>query len=250
MTPESRNRIRAIVLTTQRTGSTFLIECLASHPDIETAGEILIGAPDKAAPLRSRRFRTLAKTLRFVRSGAWMPARRMEAFFSGGLARVRVFKAMYNHLSNPFALEYLRRRTDIKILHLRRYNLLKMYVSQQLMSGARRVQSSTPIAVKRIRINPADALAAMRRSRRRYEHFEALFGSHARLQLRYEELINAQSLKPAIADSICDFLEVGRAPMRSQLIKVNPDALADIVVNYDEVASAVSDTEFADLLDS
>jgi hypothetical protein len=33
------------------------------------------------------------------------------------------------------------------------------------------------------------------------------------------------------------------------LIKVNPDSLRDIVVNYDELAAAVSATEFAELLE-
>ena len=43
------NRIRAVILTTQRTGSTSLVECLGSHPEIECASEILVGDPDVPA---------------------------------------------------------------------------------------------------------------------------------------------------------------------------------------------------------
>ena len=46
-------RTRAVILTTQRTGSTFLVECLDSHPAIHCAGELLNGQPDtQIAPPR------------------------------------------------------------------------------------------------------------------------------------------------------------------------------------------------------
>jgi hypothetical protein len=38
-------------------------------------------------------------------------------------------------------------------------------------------------------------------------------------------------------------------PLPSRLMQVNPDNLADFVVNYDELASYFSGTEFVDLLD-
>jgi LPS sulfotransferase NodH len=249
MTNTDRDRTRAILLTTQRTGSTFLIECLGSHPDIESVGELLIGSPEKRGPIKTRRFRTLAKTLQFARSGAWMPRHRMESFFTGGVAKVRLFKAMYNHISNPLTLGYLRRHTEIRILHLRRNNLLKVYVSKLLMTEGKRVRSSGPVAVSKVHVDPVAALAAVRKTRDQYEHFETVFGAHRRLQLVYENLIEAQTLNPLVSSAICDFLEIERVPMRSRLMKVNPDCLADFVVNYDELASYFSGTEFVDLLD-
>jgi LPS sulfotransferase NodH len=168
-------RIRAILLTTQRTGSTFLIESLNSHPQIETRGELLIGVPEKRQILTKGRLRPLAKFWRFARSGAWMPRRHIERFFNEGKAPVRLFKAMYNHLSNPLALNYLRDCTDIRVLHLRRHNVLKMHVSRKLMDSGKRVQSWKPIAGAQIRIDPTEALESMRRARRQYQHFEKVF---------------------------------------------------------------------------
>jgi len=246
---QSGERIRAIVLTTQRTGSTFLIHCLDSHPDIETTGELLIGAPIKKVPLTKGRLRRLAKFWRFARSGALTPRRHMNNFFNGGQARVRLFKAMYNHIANPITLGYLRERSDIRILHLRRHNLLKMHVSRKLMSFGRRVQSLQPVAAAQVRIDPAEALATMRNARHQFQHYEQVFAAHSRLQLVYEDLIAEQTLEPNISAAICDFLGVHRAVLTSGLVKMNPDPLSTIVTNYDELARVISATEFSDLLD-
>lgn len=247
--PRGAERTRAVILTTQRTGSTSLVVSLGSHPDIECAGEILIGAPDTPKPQVRGRFKTIVRIGKIIASGAWMPARRMERFYAGGTARVRAFKVMYNQLTNPFALRYLQGDPTIRVLHLRRDNLLKVHVSRLLMGKRERVQATAPVEAVRTHVDPGEAIAAMRRARKRHEHFEALFGGHARLQLTYESLFEGQGLSEATTSVICDFLGVPRHPMRSKLTKLNPESLRDMVTNYDELAAAVARTEFAEFLD-
>lgn len=242
------NRIRAVILTTQRTGSTSLVVSLGSHPDIECAGEILIGAPDTPTPQIRGRFKLVARIGNIIRFGAWMPGRRMEGFYAGGSARVRAFKVMYNQLANPFALRYLQNDPTIRVLHLRRHNLLKVHVSRLLMGKRERVQATGPVDAVRTHVDPDAAIAAMRKARARYERFEALFGGHPRLQLTYESLFEGQGLSEATTAAICDFLGVSRHPMRSKLTKLNPESLQDMVTNYDELSAAIARTEFAEFL--
>ena len=242
-------RIRAVILTTQRTGSTSLVVSLGTHPEIECAGEILIGAPDAPRPPVRGRFKAVAKIVNIFKSGAWLPARRMEGFYSGGSARARVFKAMYNQLANPFALRYLKDDRTIRILHLRRENLLKVHVSRLLMGKRERVQATAPVDAVRTHVGPREAITAMRRARERYERFEAQFDDHPRLQLTYESLFDGQELSAGTTAAICEFLAVARHPMRSNLTKLNPESLRDMVTNYDELAAAVARTEFANMLD-
>ena len=242
-------RTRAVVLTTQRTGSTFLVDCLASHPQIECAGEILIGLPDTPRPQYRGALRPVVKLARFAWSGAWLPGLRMERFYSRGTAEVRVFKAMYNHLANPFTLRYLRQHREIRILHLQRHNLLKVHVSKLLMPKRARVQADRPVEIVRIHVDPAEAVAALRRARSQHERFDRLFEDHARLPITYEELFDRQYLRADTAAKVCDFLGVERYPMQSHLVKLNPESLRDIVTNYEELAAAVSRSEFADMLD-
>lgn len=242
-------RIRAVILTTQRTGSTSLVGCLGSHPEIECASEILVGDPDIPARRKGGRFKRVVKLANFITSGAIFPARRMHDYFAGGSARVRMFKVMYNQLANPFALRYLKEHEDIRIVHLRRHNLLKVHVSKLLMPKRSRVQVVAPVDVVQIRVNPAEAIASMRKTRELYERHERLFARHPRLPLTYEELFDGQHLQATTAARVCEFLDVAPFPMKSSIIKLNPESLREMVTNFQELAEAVSRTEFADMLD-
>ena len=244
--------IRAIILTTQRTGSTFLVGALQAHPDVNCITELLVGAHlEPPAFLRTSRLGT--KAARFLMSGGWHPTRAIRRFYASSDKPVSVFKAMYNQVSVPWTLRYLTRETDIRVLHLSRRNLLKMHVSQLLMPTRRNLiwepHTTEPLPPVRTHVDPAVALEQMRRARADYEHFEELFRAHRRLPLVYEDLIEGQRVRPSEGRRICDFFGIPDRPMHASLIKMNPESLKAMVSNYDELASALSGSEFASLLD-
>jgi LPS sulfotransferase NodH len=244
-------RMRAIILTTQRTGSTFLVSCLRSHPDINCITELLVGA-HLEPPAMFRSSRVLTKASRFIMSGGWYPTRAIRRFYASSDKPVTVFKIMYNQASIRPTLNYLTRDKAIRVLHLRRRNLLKMHVSQLLMPKKRNAiwepHTTEPLPPVTTRVDPAAALEQMRRAREQYDFFERAFAGHPRLRLVYEDLIEDQRLRPAEGRRICDFLGVSYRPMHSSFIKLNPDSLEAMVTNYDELASAFTKTEFADHL--
>lgn len=240
--------IRAVILTTQRTGSTFLMECLGSHPEIHCADEILNGQPDSRIPPARGPFRHFIKFARIARTGAWLPAFRLEQFYGRGRSRVRCFKAMYNQLARPLVLRYLLSHDEIRVIHLSRQNLLKVYVSTLLMQKRRVLQATRPVAPVWIRVDPHKAVVFMRTARARYERYEALFARHSRLSVTYESLFDGVRLRAATASRICDFLGVSRHPMQSAIVKLNPSSLREMVTNYDELAEAVTRSEFAEML--
>ena len=127
---------KAIILTTQRSGSTFLVECLESHPEVFCLGEMLAGG-HVWVPNWVYRWRYAKKAYRYLRSGAFLPIRMMNRHFARTNRPVLCFKAMYNHICPPWTVGYLREHTEIRILHLRRHNLLKQYVSHVLLSVKR-----------------------------------------------------------------------------------------------------------------
>ena len=238
-------RVHAVILTTQRTGSSSLVECLASHPHIECAREILEGQPDDLSHVYRGPFRRVAKLYRILRTGAWRPTHRIESYFAGGSAKVRMFKVMYNQLERPFALKYLLEHDDVRIIHLRRLNLLKVYVSALLMPKRRELQATAPVEPIRTYVDPARAIESMRQAIARYELYEKIFGRHPRITVAYESLFDGQELQPETGRRICEFLGVEPRPMRSTLVKVNPESLRDIVTNCDELFAALAKTEFA-----
>lgn len=243
---------KAIILTTQRTGSTFLVACLNSHPEVSCIGEMLSGghvwAPDFV--FRSR-FAT--KAYRYLTSGAVFPTRMMDKYFARRDRPVMAFKAMYNHMRPPWTIRYLREHTEIRILHLRRHNLLKQYVSRQLLAVRRdkvwQPHAIAPVTPASVLVSSDSALRYMRRIRAEYEAHERLFSQHARLQLCYETMIGEKTLRPEVAKEVCNFLLINQHPMHSDLIKMNPEQLRSMVTNYDELAAEIRTTEFADLLD-
>jgi LPS sulfotransferase NodH len=243
---------KAIILTTQRTGSTFLVECLDSHPEVRCLGEMLAGGhfwvPDVVY-----KSRYATKAYRYLRSGAWYPTRMMTRYFARGDRPVMAFKAMYNHIRPAWTLRYLRKHTEIRILHLRRHNLLKQYVSNLLLSVKRdkpwQPHATAPVTPASIHVSSDAALAYMRRIRAEYDAHEQLFSSHQRLPLTYETMIDGQFLQKDVARAVCAFLGIAEHPMRSKLVKMNPVRLQEMVRNYDELAAAIRGTEFADLVD-
>jgi hypothetical protein len=250
--PTRNSPARAIILTTQRTGSTFLVGCLKSHPDVHCETEILVGAQlEPPSFLRTSRFGT--KASRFLMSGGWYPTRAIRRFYAASDKPVSVFKAMYNQVAVPWTLRYLQRETDVAILHLSRRNLLKMYVSQLLMPTRRNriwePHTTEPLPPVTTRVDPSAALEHMRRARADYERFERLFSGHRRLPLVYEDLIDGQRLRADQGRRICDFFGIPDRPMQSSLVKMNPESLQAMVTNYDEMADAIARTEFAELLD-
>jgi len=246
---QESSRVRAIILTTQRSGSTFLVDCLRSHPEVECAGEILNGQPDNPRPAYRGPFRQTLKALRILRTGAWRAGNFMDAYFKRGSARVRCFKAMYNQLARPFAKRYLVENEDIRVIHLRRHNLLKVHVSTLLMNERKQLQATSETETVWIRVNPRAAIASMRMARERYESYDRAFERHPRLQVSYENLIDRNGITEDARCRICAFLGIAQLPMASPLVKLNPESLREMVTNYDELAEAISRTEFASMLE-
>jgi hypothetical protein len=244
---------RAIILTTQRSGSTFLEDALERHPEVKCYGEILIAGNNTHVPKWLFKYRFPAKLYRFIVGGAWLPVRVMNEFYSRGDQRVKIFKAMYNHIANPWTLGYLERNTDIRILHLRRHNVLKQYVSRLLLAKPRtkrwQPHSTKPVPAVGTFVDPQAALRYMRATRAQYEHYERVFAAHQRLPLVYEEMIAGQGMSPDVEERVCEFLGISVQGLKSPLVKLNPDSLRQIVTNYEAVAKVIQVTEFADLLD-
>lgn len=216
-------------------------------------GELLINGINVRAPQVLMNWRYAAKLYRFVAGGAWFPTNLMDRFFAIEDKPVRVFKAMYNHLRYPGTLNYLRNDADLRVIHLRRRNLLKMYVSMLLLSKKRlkkwQPHTIAPVPVVSTTVSAKAALKYMRRAQALYERYEALFAGHPKISLTYEDMLENGTLSPAVADQLCDFLGVSRQPMSSPLVKINPDDLRAMIANYEEVALVLRRSEFSHLLE-
>jgi hypothetical protein len=246
--------LKAVIIASQRSGSTFLVQCLDSHPQIRCFHEILAGAlcSRRDVPEKIDRFRILRKIWQYTASGAWRPAALLDGFYARGEAPVMAFKAMYNHLGDPRTRRYFGHHTEIRVIHLRRDNLLKQYVSK--ISAQKRFaggpwSTTRSLSVLSLRISPERAIKEMQRMRDLFQKHEQLFSRHSKIELVYETMIDGQYLSDETTIAIADLLELNPAPMRATSVKANPDKLELLIENYDQVVHELRGTEFERFLD-
>lgn len=248
--------IRAIILTSQRSGSTFLGNCLDAHPDIRWYGEVLNGN-NHTPPRLLVQSKYAAKAYMYIAARGWRPVAILKDHFARPDAPVIVVQAMYNRVDKESVRRFLQQNPDIRIIHLRRDNLLKQYVSKALLKRKRgpkerpwRQHVIAPVAPVAIRISPRKAIQGMRQVRAYFDEFENFLASHRKIELIYEVMINGQKLTRESWEALSDLLEVEPAEnVASVLVKMNPSNLRPMVENYDELAAALRGTEFERFLD-
>jgi LPS sulfotransferase NodH len=247
---------KAIILTSQRSGSTFLASCLDAHPQIRCYGEVLNGS-SYMPPKVLLNYKYPTKAYRYIAAGGWNPVAILKTYFRSTVAPVIVVQAMYNRIDKRSVRRYLQENTDIRIIHLRRDNLLKQYVSKALLSRKRGTKErpwqphvAKPVPPVSIYISPQKAIEAMRQVSAYFDEFEGFLSKHRKIELVYEQMINGQQLTVGAWSALSELLEVEPAEnVSSVLVKMNPSDLRPMVENYEEVAEALKGTEFERFLD-
>lgn len=89
----------------------------------------------------------------------------------------------------------------------------------------------------------------MRRVRALFNEFELFLSGHRKIELVYEQMINGQSLSQTAWAAVSELLEIEPAEIASDQVKLNPTTLRPMVENYDELAEALTGTEFERFLD-
>jgi hypothetical protein len=257
--------MRSIILASQRSGSTFLAKCLNNHSQARCPNAELLLPNDWADRLRF--LRQAGKDLdRYFTQGLippkvldahrrnkppWAP---WEELDDQELAPVMVAKIMHNQmLGSPSLDHYVLSDTDIRVIHLRRGNLLKQHVSNMLTRRSKELSrpphATGPVRAAAIRIRPRVAIWHMRVVRALHNWYSRRLSRHPKIELVYETLIEANRLSDRSSTLICELLHLEPEPLSAGLVKVNPDSLRDIVTNYAELAQALTGTEFEEFLE-
>jgi LPS sulfotransferase NodH len=239
-----------VVLTFPRSGSTWLMSTLDSHPRITAYDELFLGAegvqprpadvPDFASYLA--RVPGPARRLGPLHRAAYLRAVFRER---AGIEAVG-FKLMYGQArANPGLLPLFAVRR-VRAVHLIRANLLDAVVSYEAgrASGVFHRQPGDPATDMRIRLD-----AAGLRSRLGYMEWDV---SRARvwleryrlprLEISYEELVGRHD---ETLSAICSFLGVEEdVELHSTYVPIRQGAKLDLVENVDEVRAALAGTRF------
>lgn len=213
-----RDFTRFIILSRSRTGSNLLASLLNSHPNVVVDGEIL-GRLDGRDPRR-------------VLGGVFGR--------QGRMVQARGFKIFYYHPvdgSGEPIWEMLTADPELRVLHLKRKNLLRVLVSRKI-AEARGLWSSEHGRSERSReakgvFVRADEIRRVFDQTREWERWgDARFAQHSIHNLYYEDLGRDPD---ATLEPVLEWFDLPPAQLSTDFRRQNPEPLGRLIVNFDEL---------------
>jgi LPS sulfotransferase NodH len=221
---------RFAIVGNARTGSNYLLDGLKSSPSIRMYHEIFAGHNRRAG----QDFSSLLSTV--------------FQYESRSIQMVG-FKVFYNHLSEE-EWQRLQACRDLQIIHLTRRNRLRTVISLEIAfktgQWTQSVRAGRP-REKQVVLEPSKLIKRLEQIESGEAAARSRFCDRPILEIVYEELVQSP---PEVFASVGAYLGVdGIDPGQIRLKRQNPEALRQLIVNYDEVAAALSSTRFAEYLE-
>jgi LPS sulfotransferase NodH len=246
-----------VVLSTQRSGSTWVVDMLNSHPRVLAQSELFMHGGDGHPKWGGDRDLLYWQTFIADKGGGrvarpyWLWHYLGRAFSARPGIDAVGFKLMYSQLtriSKPLMPALWLKRA--RIIHLMRRNALDVVLSKEAgeaRKGVLHARDGEDVEAVRLRLD-TDTLV-----RRLTLHERAVAGARVRFKrvgVPYQEVVYEDLVanEQAGFDDLFRFLEVEPQQVSSSLQKVNPTAHEELIENYGEVRDALAETEFATLL--
>lgn len=245
-----------VLLSTQRSGTSWFMDRLTKHPGVGGYGEVLLpgvtGRPNWPAGAADRPF--LAGYVNERRAGP--PPGLSHCYLFGYLdhlyeprrdLRAIGFKLMYSHvLRYPEILIYLRVR-GVRVIHLIRGNLLDIFLSREAMAKRRTVHawSDRQRTEVQLELDTTALVAQLRRLDREQRIARALLRG---LGLQTQEVVYETLLgDDAPLYGTLSFLgiqDTAVTELCSELLKLARAPHRESITNYDEVQACLRGTKY------
>jgi len=222
--------VKFIVISRSRTGSTLLINLLNSHPNICAEGEVF----------------------KFMNGDS--QNKRWSEFFSkkNKTSKAVGFKLFYYHPidSNDNSVwDEIVKNTDVKIIHLVRNQMLETYVSKLIAektnNWSQRGGKAKSLAEKSVNVDIKECIKEFEQIASWENDTRSMFGNHPFFELSYEELIGKREM---MMNEVSNFLDVKKFNFKSKLKKQNPENLSKLILNFKELETALTNTQYEYLL--
>lgn len=235
-----------IILTSQRSGSTYFTHLIGSHPNVIAYGESLneygIGWGKQKSGIQAQK----------RKQGFWLPIRNLSprlflnlAIFHAYPSNIHAvgFKLMYSQiLFFPQVIQYLKQE-NVRIIHLKRYNLLEMYVSLKRSEVSDTWHTTNAIEAPDVRLylDPNKCHEYFVRIHSLQQKYNSIVPYRNMLSLSYEDLMEN---KTKLLNDVQEFLNLRNALLSSRFQKMNRLSLEDCVINYTELKHAFQRTQW------
>jgi LPS sulfotransferase NodH len=248
---DTEKTIPFVILTSPRSGSTWLVSLLNQMQDTTTFGELFL--PRKHSSKWDAEF----AYPRFVEvrppDGQTRPAevfKYLDALYRkpGAVG----FKLMYSHLRRyPELLAYFLIHR-VRVVHLLRKNPLDLLISRALkrkLQQAHRLANEPPVEGLQIELNTETLIKKLQIKQRKIKRAQMLLrfsGLHS-IEIGYEDL----QKDPSVFQELCRFLliETDRVMPESRFPKVRRGSQGQVIKNYSEVKKVLEGTHFLSYLE-
>lgn len=236
-----------IVLTRARSGSNFLISLLQSHPSIRAFEEIF---PRKETKIHwgYAQYPYSSEVLKMRKEE---PVKFLDKVvfrkFSPSVSAVgfKLFYYQAQSAERQQIWQYLEGNKDIKVIHLKRENLLKVCLShclaettnQWTLKDEKYRQNSVAV-----QLDYDDCLKLFEETKKWEEEYDIFFNEHQKIEIIYENLV--QNTREE-TKRIQQFLEVKPKKLYSLTLKQNRGALPEIISNYYELKEKFEDSPWS-----
>lgn len=225
--------VKAVMLSTQRCGTTLMLLMLAQHPEVLSIGEVFKHNNNILKP-------------EFWYDGRQRFEKHLNRLYKQSEFRAVLFKLMYDQLQKrPQIKDYLC-QSGVRCILVRRKNILKTYLSLERAKQnnlwtmrATSARTVAPIRVETRKLLPGlDKLAHINS---RLETIAAEIGKV--LDVEYEEFV---ADKKCSIGKMADFLGVSKENFNPKpvLKKISPESISESVTNYNEVLVALSSSKY------
>jgi LPS sulfotransferase NodH len=235
-----------VVLGRSRVGSNLLRGLLNAHPHVAAFGEIFRADNcldwDHTGYFQSRAAQALLQQdpVRFLDSKV----------FGRYPASIRAvgFKLFYYHARDgrkASVWEYLRGRTDLRIIHLKRRNVLRTHLSRQRAAVTDQWvnTSGQPDNAVVVRLNYEECLRDFVQTRAWEEQCDRDFADHPIFQVEYENLVGDYG---AETRSLQAFLGLEPCAVTPSTFQQTRQPLSAMIANYAELREKFAGTQWAE----
>jgi len=250
-----RSYTKFIILTRSRSGSNFLVDLLNSHGDIvcfnelfSRSGQTLWGLPGyghRVAKSSSVARLKNADPVRFIEHHVYRSHPRHVTAVG--------FKLLYNqaHKGTGEQLwQYLRELEDVKVIHLKRKNLLNVLVSKKKADAdgvwVSRDNTAVHTSQSPLEVSHEECMALFNWTREQQNKYDAYFERQEKLDLVYEDLLSDTE---TVMNAVQDFLGVDKRKLTAQIRKQSNRPLSEVIANYTQLKTSFAGTEWESLFD-
>ena len=158
------------------------------------------------------------------------------------------FRYFYEHLDQPDRSQVLEFFTNegLKIIHLKRRNLLRQYLSIKIAQKTNIWVTSEIAEFEKISVNVDECIRYIKKSSELTDEHNRIFSHVNNLDVHYEDILQNREVQ---MHKIQDFLDIPRRPCNSPLKKINNKSLEGTIKNFQEVKCALEDTPWDTFLE-